>query len=242
MITKSIKLIKQLIFENGKGKYDSKAVTDPTVLRKFYDDPDFPFLISFPRTGSHWLRMIMELYFERPSLVRIFYYPGKTNYLTLHTHDMGLDIYRKNVIYLYRDPLPTIYSQMMYEKEDINDIKRIRHWTSLYGRHLQKWLFEEQVSVVKTIIRYENMLEDLPKEFSKVTDHLGMQLDSEKLKVVSAQITKDKVKKKTVHDQQVINITRHYSEEKKEFVKRNSETILSILFEVAPKLQDFFDD
>ena len=63
---------------------------------------------------------------------------------------MDLDIYRKNVIYLYRDPIPTIYSQMMYEKEDMNDIKRIRHWTLLYGRHLQKWLIEEKVSRVKT--------------------------------------------------------------------------------------------
>ena len=30
-----------------------------------------PFLISFPRTGSHWLRMLCELYFERPTLVRL---------------------------------------------------------------------------------------------------------------------------------------------------------------------------
>ncbi len=94
----------------------STTVTDPRILRRFLADLDSPVLVSFPRTGSHWLRMTMELYFERPSLVRVFYYPDRTNYLTLHTHDLpgvlpediGADIERSNVIYLYRDPVDTV--------------------------------------------------------------------------------------------------------------------------------------
>ena len=51
--------------------------------RKYTCDPEFPFLVSYSRTGSHWLRMIMELYFEKPILVRIFYFIKKRNFLCL---------------------------------------------------------------------------------------------------------------------------------------------------------------
>jgi len=54
---------------------DPVHVTDPKILDHFLKNADFPWLISFPRTGSHWLRMIMELYFEKPSLRRVFFYP-----------------------------------------------------------------------------------------------------------------------------------------------------------------------
>ena len=91
---------------------DATYVVDAESIRKFEDNPDNPYLVSFPRTGSHWLRMVMERYFGRPSLVRVFYYPERNDFLTLHTHDLELDVQRRNVIYLYRDPVETVFSQM----------------------------------------------------------------------------------------------------------------------------------
>ena len=35
----------------------SIQIIDPAVIDKSISDPMFPYLISFPRTGSHWLRI-----------------------------------------------------------------------------------------------------------------------------------------------------------------------------------------
>ena len=60
----------QLHLENGRIKYNlsghfnSVGITNQDLINEYINKPDFTFLISFPRTGSHWLRNIMELYFE----------------------------------------------------------------------------------------------------------------------------------------------------------------------------------
>ena len=64
------------IFKNNEGGLSYRH--DDEVVKKNIEEPEFPFLISFPRTGSHWLRMIMELYFKRPALTRIFYFKNRS--------------------------------------------------------------------------------------------------------------------------------------------------------------------
>lgn len=233
--------IQRLIAEPNRNNGDeSIGITNATILQKYINDPNFPFLVSFPRTGSHWLRMIVELYFERPSLVRVFYYKDKNDYLMLHTHDMELNVYRKNVIYLYRNPGPTIYSQMVYENDDINNSDRVEYWGRYYIRHLRKWLLEENISQKKTIIRYENMMKDIGKEFTKITEHFGTIFDPVKLKIVVEQVSKQEVKKRTTHDQKVINVNPNYNFNREEFDKKYGVFIESLIKDCAPELSQFF--
>ena len=171
------KWIPRLLVEPSDPSAGSVAIHDQPILEEFISNPDNTFLVSFSRTGSHWLRMLMELYFERPSLVRVFYYPDRRDYLTLHTHDMDLEVERRRVIYLYREPVSTIYSQLNYYKENINDHQRIAHWADLYGRHLNKWLHTENFTVQKTILRYEGLVQDMSAEFAKLTEHFGQPLE-----------------------------------------------------------------
>ena len=96
------------------------------------------------------------------------------------------------------------------------------------------------MSEKKTILRYENMQRDLLKEFAKLTDHFDMELDSTKLKDVSAMITKDRVKSKTTHDQQVVNLSRQYSEKREEFVQSNNELVWSSLLAIKADLGKYF--
>lgn len=131
------------------------AISNLEVIQSFAANPANTFLVSFPRTGSHWLRMIMELYFGRPSLTRVFYYPECSDYLTLHTHDLDLQVERSHVIYLYRNPVDTIFSQLSYHKERLGDHERITYWSDLYGRHLDKWLQQESFTTHKIILTYE---------------------------------------------------------------------------------------
>jgi len=210
------------------------------VIEKFTVNPDFPYLISFPRTGSHWLRMMMELYFEKPSLVRLFYYKDSRDFTCYHRHDTELDIQRKNVIYLYRYPVDTIYSQLNYYKENTSDTDRINHWTTLYAKHLSKWLLEETFTTKKTIITYEGLKTNLDNEFAKVCSHFDKPFIKEKLEAASLIVTKQEVKKRTVHDPQVINLANEYEKNKKIFVDRFSEHIMNSIFSINPDLNGFF--
>jgi len=198
----------------------SYAVEDQEIIRRFISDINNPFLVSFPRTGSHWLRLMMELYFERPSLVRVFYYPERREYLCYHTHDLELDTVRDRVIYLYRNPIDTIYSQLKYHKQDMDDREIRVKWVELYGKHLNKWLVEEDFTKEKIILSFDAMRKSLDQEFAKICDFFHVSFDKERLDRIRFQVSKDQVKEKTIHDQQVINTSPRYTAQRIDFRKK----------------------
>ena len=204
----------------------SVGITDESLIRRFTDRPEFPYLVSFPRTGSHWLRMLMELYFEKPALVRAFYSKEPTDFTCCHCHDEDLKLRRQNVIYLYRNPVPTVYSQLMYYREDTDDPARITRWAALYGEHLKKWLFAETFTTRKTVLTYEGLKTDLAAEFEKVCRHLGCGLDAGKLEQARAQATKENLKVKTRHDPQVVSLSEAYAQQREAFQQRHGALVL----------------
>ena len=142
MLYRILHKTKRVINQIMNKEYDIH-VTDQALISSFLSQPDFPWLISFPRTGSHWLRMIMELYFEKPSLMRFFYYKDARDFTCYHRHDVELSIEGcRSVIYLYRNPRDTVYSLVRYHRENARNITRVRYWAQLYGKHLSKWLFD----------------------------------------------------------------------------------------------------
>ncbi len=240
MIGRAVQLIKQLITDPSSYQELSKRIRDERLIQKFTSDPDFPFFVSFPRTGSHWMRLMMELYFERPSLVRAFYYKDSQDFISYHTHDIDLDVERKNVIYLYRDPVPTVYSQLNFYQESTEDLGKIEHWSTLYGKHLAKWLIEETVSTKKTILKYEKLQQDMEAEFAKLTTHFGESLNVEKLNEVQGRVSKEEVKKKTYHDPRVINRNTTYELSREEFTKIHGDRIYEWVCHQNPQLKAYF--
>jgi hypothetical protein len=220
----------------------SVRVSDQALVDRLLADPDFPLLVSFPRTGSHWLRMLMELYFGRPSLVRSFYYHDRRDFLMLHTHDLGLTVTRSNVIYLYRNPVDTIYSQLRYDKEDTDNRERVTHWADLYGRHLDKWLCTERFTAHKTILTYEGMKNDVSNEFQMITRHFDTPFDAEKLQRAISRVTKDEVKKKTQHDPQAIQLGDDYAIARARFAERQGRLVWETLFDRRRSLEQFLPD
>ncbi len=204
---------------------DQSIQISESIVESSIANPNFPFLISFPRTGSHWLRMIMELYFEKPSLVRAFYYKYATSFTCYHRHDKKLLIERENVIYLYRNPAATIYSQMNYYGEDLTSIDRVKFWANMYGNHLQKWLVDETFTVNKTVLTYEALRNNMEKEFAKVCTHFATSINKEKLARAVSKVTREEVKSKTAHDPQVINDSDRYQLNKKSFIAGNTSFI-----------------
>lgn len=218
----------------------SQAVKDQAVIAAFNANPENPYLVSFPRTGSHWFRMLAELYFEQPSLVRTFYFHNRDDFLMLHTHDMDLATQRRNVIYLYRDPVPTVFSQLQYENDDPNDVNRIRHWANLYGQHLDKWLYQETFTTRKTPITYEMLKEDMVGVFEKACAHFERPLRPERIHEVAQIVTREEVKRKTTHDDNVVALRKDYPYERASFTQQHAQTVWQAVLEGRPHLKDAF--
>jgi hypothetical protein len=233
--------ITKLLSEEGSSMDSSVVMTDRCVIDAFVSNAQNPFLVSFPRTGSHWLRMLMELYFVRPSLVRVFYCHDKSDYLTLHTHDDDLNVVRDRVVYLYRDPVNTVFSQLKYYKEHEDNVARIAYWSDLYGRHLYKWLHEESFTMKKTIVRYEMLKKSLPEEFKLITEFFGEDLDLVRLHNASSRVTKQEVKRKTTDDEQVINLAADYGAERETFRQRHADLVWERLINNRSQLLGYFD-
>jgi hypothetical protein len=170
----------------------------------------------------------------------VFYYANRQDYLTLHTHDLDLKIERKNMIYLYRTPVDTIFSQLYYHKEPVSNSERIEYWAELYGRHLDKWLCKEAFTAKKTIVTYEGMRQDLSAEFSKVVEHFEQSLDRLRFDAVADRISKDEVKRKTDHDPQVIQVEESYVDMRSRFRAEHEEFIWDVLTTGRPHLKDYF--
>ena len=220
----------------------SVGVIDNNIIDEFIADANNTFLVSFPRTGSHWLRMLMELYFEKPSLVRIFYFPKKKDYLTLHTHDMDLALKRKNVIYLYRDPVDTVFSQLKYNRDSLDDRERVKFWTRKYINHLKKWLVEENFTEKKTLVNYDHLKSKLESEFSKITAHFEQVLDIRRIYAIAEKVTKSEVNAKTIHDPRVVRMERDYELLRKYFKEKYSDYVWSNVRLNKMIFAEFFDD
>lgn len=223
------------------GDGDPYSTTDPRVVRAFEEDEDNTTLVSFPRTGSHWLRMLIELYFERPLLTRTFFFPDRTDYLLIHTHDLELDVQRRKVIYLYRNPVDTVYSQLRYHEEPTRDDGRVRHWADLYGRHLDKWLDKETFTRRKTVVRFEGMRRDLPAEFEKVCAHFDADLDPDRFETVASRVDKDLVKQKTPHDPKVVNPADSYHDNRESFREEQGDLVWETVLDGRDHLRERFD-
>jgi hypothetical protein len=234
-------LTDRAIYELRGRKEGAIEIRSRAVLQSFLADPGNPVFISFPRTGSHWIRMVMELYFERPSLILVFYYPENRDYMAYHNHDLELEIERENVLYLYRNPVPTIFSQLTYHLEDPEDESRIRHWTDLYGRHLDKWLFEESFSRRKTVLRYERFREDLAAEFEKICTHYGSVLDPARLAEADARTRKEDVIERTKLDRHVVSRKAGYEASRQSFVETRSGLVWECLLHGRERLREAFE-
>ncbi|WP_296622500.1 sulfotransferase domain-containing protein [Marivirga sp.] len=230
-----LKIINNILF--NKANKSTVFQHDDPFVQDVIKDPELTWLISFPRTGSHWLRMMMELYFEKPGLVLIYKYKNAKSFTCYHWHDSDLTTSKKrNVIYLYRGAVDTIFSQVKFEREDITDTERVIFWTRKYAKHLSKWILEEDFTKKKTLILYENLINNPVQEFHKITNHYNQELDEEKFEKVLSKITKEKIKKKTRHDQQVINLSKDYQKERQDFRRNFSDLITSQFLEIDERL------
>lgn len=185
---------------------------DITYKMREYDihnNRSLPRLVSFPRTGSHWFRYIMEVATETPAMVSSYYYPNPKKCWGLHIHDRWLDnkdvpptANLEKVIYLFRDGVDTVYSLLRYDKtilaEDYwepNELidQQVDAVTSQYESHLKRWRFNRDDIADCLEIRYEQMTSDTKKTFEKVFEFLSLDISEERLIYAIGDATKEKI-------------------------------------------------
>ena len=182
-------------------------------IKAYYDDDSFPRLISYPRTGSHWLRIMLEEYLEMPCGPQAFFYPDSPPW-ALHVHDrfVGQEAYQegpvtnlKKVVYLHRDPIDTIFSQLKYEGFSEPTDREVDKLTEEYSLHIDRWLHNNEDISELFEITYEEMKLDTAASLRGILLFLGYAIDEDRIAKVCKQSSKSKTKSVTPHDPKALN-------------------------------------
>lgn len=222
--------------EGPKSGLDRRASSK--LVERYLADPEFPYLVSFPRTGSHWLRMLMELYFDRPSLTLLFFRTLKEadSFTCFHTHDLDLSARARNVLYLYRNPVDTIFSQMSYHDQSPDSAELVEGWAELYARHVAKWALDRPTEGRRTVVTYEGMRKNLTEEFAKVCEFFGQRLDVARLERAAAEVSKDRIRDRTRHDPKVISSGADYEARRQAFRSAHHDRIRDAIVRRVPSV------
>ena len=194
-----------------------------------------PYYVGVSRSGSHWIRLVLEGYLDGKSPLSSFI-ACKDDINILYsrlndfkgTHDMQLDFVYDNVIYLYRNPIDCIFSNLKYDGTDITDKKAVDYYLNIWIKHIQKWVYDEKFTKHKVILSYERLKNDFVSEFSKLLAFLNIEINTDKIIESNETYTKSKIRE-IVHDKKVINNEYDYEIERKRFRELFGEYIISNL-------------
>ena len=189
----------------------------------FRDDPASPWLISFPRTGSHWLRMILERATDRPLLPRSFFGHDNQRYLLNHSHDYEFKLRPRRLIYLYRDPVPTVFSQIKFHQVDPQDRPHVELWADLYRLHLRHWLLPAHPD--RTVVTYEELATDAARVAARVLHALGEEVDRDRIAQATDQVDRATAVSHTQHDQRIVNTQEDYAVQRQRFTQQHGAMI-----------------
>ncbi len=199
------------------------------------ENPNRPYLVSFPRSGSHFISVALERYCGGASPFSNFLGLGGRSLLIFRmhagdfpsTHDLKLTEQFRNLVYLYRNPIDTLYSFLEYEGIAQTEAN-IRTQTNLWISHLEKWIFRESYSKKKLILCYENLIADFPAEFGKLLDFLGFPVDTDRVQNALDGASKEEIQRLTIKkDAKVIRNDPSYRNGREIFLRSFGSSILN---------------
>lgn len=221
-------------------------------------NPDSHVFVSFPRTGTHWVNCLCEFYFQRPRAFNSGELLGREPITLLDesaksrdsrwysTHDFGCVLSHdpKLTVYIYRDPVDVLYSNICIRDKRIkanggfgvNVDLAVPGIGRFYRDHLLRYLVERPA---RTLVRYERFREDFPA----ICRHFGEQVDEVKADAAFAAVTKASVVcKATGGVSQYFHVglmSEAYAADRAKFRERFSSAIYSSV--IVPALVPFFD-
>jgi hypothetical protein len=204
-----------------------------------------PYYVGVSRSGSHWIRLVLEGYLDGKSPISSFI-ACKDDINVLHsrlndfkgTHDMQLDFIYENVIYLYRNPIDCIFSNLKYDGTEITNKNEVDRYLNIWIAHIQKWVYDEKFTKNKVILCYEKLRNYFVDEFSKLLSFLNIEINADKIVESNETYTKSKIRE-IVHDKKVINNEYDYEIQRKRFIELFGEYIISKLPETHKTICEF---
>ncbi len=171
----------------------------------------YPLVISYPRSGAHWINSMMELYFDRPRLRRgsaSFINENRKDWMWMADHDLYLKVLKKfrksrsprKILFLYRNPTDVIFSHLDFKHKEFDSYgylfgEKFKDKEYVFSKEpiLQeikdcinhyKQYTENHGNIEMTIIKYENFVneETYLSEFKKISDHFDIPFDENKVK------------------------------------------------------------
>ncbi|WP_325229048.1 hypothetical protein [Schnuerera sp.] len=220
----------------------SKIMNAPSYNPKMDEMPVF---ISYPRSGSHWLNCLMELYFDAPRLRRsVTFLQGESlnkKPLWFHDHDIFsiLELKHDDVLYLYRNPVDVIFSHLKSEYNGKINEEFIDKEIKLLINHFNKYLLSNKA---KVIVKYEKLKSNDYNEFQKIIDWLtpGYDLNINKLDKINSIVKKSNIINKA-NNKQFLNkklLSDEYKYERDKFKNKYSDKINAKI--ISSKLEEFF--
>ena len=208
-------------------------------------DNSTPYYVGVSRSGSHWIRLVLEGYLDGKSPISSFI-ACKDDINVLYsilndfkgTHDMQLDFVYDNVIYLYRNPTDCIFSNLKYDGTDISDKSAVDYYLNIWVSHIQKWVYDERFTKNKVILSYEKLKNNFVDEFSKLLAFLNIEINTDKIIQSNQTYTKSKIRE-IVHDKKVINNDSDYELQRNIFIKLFGEYIIGKLPESHKSICEF---
>jgi len=196
-----------------------------------------PTFISVHRSGHYWIRIMLELYFLRPVLLRTFFYDSyndPNNFLLWHGHDPLLNVKSKSVIFLYRkDISAVIFSVLKMHSKFRAD----KHFEEIGKQEIQlckKYLLKSPHINIKTVVSYEDFIDHPKQQFLKICNHIEHNhvFNEERFDEICTKIDKKIVKQlvsKLKGSYMKASLNKQYSTERENFRKGYRDRIKKII-------------
>ena len=198
---------------------------------------DVPLLCTYPRSGSHWLRMILERITDRPTVPRAFLCHPCNNPILRHLHDRTFRYRRTDqpAVILFRHPLPTMYSYVVYRKWGVRSVRDadLFRQVNRMKRWLNKWVNQAPPSKQYMRMRYEELVKYPSEYVSRVLAFLPTTQDrpwsASEIEAAVREFSVERVSKLATWNKRVISLRTDKARRRKDFIQRRGEEIMARL-------------
>jgi hypothetical protein len=191
--------------------------------RNFAVYPDDTFIVSYPRSGNTWTRfLIANLMYPHENISfgnieRLIPDTSSQSNRTLKrtprpriikTHQYFDHRYGK-IIYIVRDPRDVALSYYDFHRKyrQISDDHPLENWVDdfvrgnltssdwgSWGENVASWLYTRGQSPDFLLLRYEDMIEQTPRELTRIARHFGIEVTPERLSRIVEQCSVDRMR------------------------------------------------
>lgn len=211
-------------------------------IKQLMKNNNITIMVSYPRSGSHMIRIILEQYTNRPLIPRTFLHYDKSNPILCHFHYYFENYSNERIIFLYRNPVDVVFSHIVFDKNEIN-IKNVNIYVEKYIEHFKYWMIKNTEKNI-FIIKFENFLKNSEKIFIDILKYIDENIiyDEEKFQNIYKKTNKKYISELTndipLLKNRVICQDENYENKREEF-KNNFKNYIFDLME-KNKLLTYF--